>query len=76
MTRKRNLKSTYAMELGVNPHIHKEALNYPHANEIMFVVVTKYAPKSTYTPHLTESLLIWSDDMLRDIVDEIMESMV
>jgi hypothetical protein len=64
------------MEWNTNPHAYKEPLNYPHAQEIMFVVVTKYAPKSTYTPRLNESLITWSDDMLRDVVDEIMESMM
>jgi hypothetical protein len=60
-------KSTYSF----NPHTEPER-DYPHTNLITFVVVTRHAPKSTYSPHLTESLVTWSDTNLRNMIDKMM----
>ena len=66
-------KSTYFSSLLaiLNPHTN-EARDYPHKEMITFVVVTSHAPKSTYSPKLTEEILILSDGMLRETVDDMM----
>jgi hypothetical protein len=64
-------KSTYNAFWLLNPH-KDDVSDYPHKDMITFIVVTRYAPKSTYSPMLTESLLTWSDDHLQHTVDELM----
>jgi hypothetical protein len=65
-------KSTYTMLWMLNPHMGTEE-PYPHKDSITFIVMTGHAPKSTYSPPLTESLLIWSDEYVQHVVDEMIE---
>jgi hypothetical protein len=64
-------KSTYNLTWLLNPHFGDET-PYPHRDSITFVVVTRYAPKSTYSPKLTESIVTWSDDHLQQTIDEML----
>lgn len=67
-------KSTYTQSLwSLNPHTSPSSLtNYPHKDSISFIVVTKYAPKSTYSPKLNNGIVEWSDRILSEAVDEMM----
>jgi hypothetical protein len=64
-------KSTYNAFWLLNPHMYVKD-DYPHKDSITFIVVTTHAPKSTYSPPLTESLVAWSDEYLQHVVDEMM----
>lgn len=66
-------KSTYPSPWTLNPHRSSASLsNYPHKDSISFIVVTKYAPKSTYSPKLNSGIVEWSDRILSEAVDEMM----
>jgi hypothetical protein len=80
VAKKRNPKSTYNKKRPtVSRHVFSSystsLREYPHAHDITFIVVTNYAPKSTYSPMMDNSILEWSDRTLRDAIDEIMEGM-
>ena len=64
-------KSTYNALWMLNPHL-SDKTPYPHKDSITFIVVTRHAPKSTYSPKLTESIVTWSDDHLQHTIDEMM----
>lgn len=64
-------KSTYSSTWILNPHLSSEE-EYPHKDLITFIVVTRYAPKSTYSPRLNNELVEWSDRFIGKVVDDMM----
>ena len=66
-------KSTYFSPWASSPHKSSPSLkDYPHKESISFIVVTRYAPKSTYSPRLDNSMVEMSDKILSEAVDEMM----
>ena len=65
-------KSTYSSAWILNPHLSSEEEEYPHKDLITFIVVTRYAPKSTYSPRLNNELVEWSDRFIGKVVDDMM----
>lgn len=72
-------KSTYndLMLLCSDPHMSGNDNNdlrlYPHKDIISFIVLTKHAPKSTYSPSLNSSIVKQSDKCLRSTIEEMMD---
>lgn len=69
-------KSTYLqyfnqLSLGNDPHA-LDDYYYPHKDMISFIVVTQYAPKSTYSPRLTKSMVDITDFYIRKTIDGMM----
>jgi hypothetical protein len=56
---------------GDDPHT-LDDYYYPHKDMISFIVVTQYAPKSTYSPKLTRDIVDITDLHIRKTVDGMM----
>ena len=66
-------KSTYFSPWTLSPHKSSMSLkDYPHKESISFIVVTRYAPKSTYSPKFDNNMVEMSDKVLSEAVDEMM----
>ena len=64
-------KSTYHSSLVLNPHMSMTE-DYPHKDMITFIVVTRYAPRSTYSPRMDQTIIEWSDRFIGKVLDDMM----